>query len=132
MVAFFALFLSAGLYIPFGEELMHFFHLAVFSKAGSAGETFHTTGGTIPPVEGGLNVPLPKTTPHTRLSEQLFSFAFVLQLAPLVAESIIPFALRWYARRGKEKKPSEDGKDDEVVERVAFEASLPEHNVFGV
>ncbi len=141
---------------------MHFFHLAVFSSSSSSNATspghdeiLRTGGGIVSSSssssssssfdEGIINVmmTLPKTMPYTRLSEQLFSFAFVLQVAPLVAELIIPFALRWYARRKdtsgkkKTKKISKGGsrlKDDEevVVERIALEASLPEYNVFGV
>ncbi|KAF8333092.1 calcium-activated chloride channel-domain-containing protein [Cantharellus anzutake] len=93
-------------------------------------EAIHAAEGMTSPAKG-LNAILPKTTPHTRLSEQLFSFTFVLQLAPLVAELLIPLALRWYSRRKNgPKRILDGGKGPAVVERIAFEASLPERNIF--
>ena len=123
MVAFYALILSAGIYIPFGDELMHFFHL--FYNGHSA--------------DLSGNASIPQTTPYTRLQEQLFSFTFVLQLAPLLAELAIPLALRWLKKTkasSPTRGPSSSGGEgehaaNEFLARISDEEALPEHRFFG-
>lgn len=86
---------------------------------------------------------VPSTTPKTRLGEQMFSFTLVLQLVPLAAEIIVPFAIRyvteWFASRSGESTPATiqerskkvNSEEKQLVETVLYEASLPPHRFFG-
>lgn len=133
MVAFYALVLSAGVYAPFGEELMSFFHITLF----------HHENETVNPDAWFRSPGTPPTTmPHTRLGEQMFSFTLVLQLFPLIAEIVAPFAIRfalrfvkeWREGKKVEKSTStvEVGSERKLIDNVLFEAGLPEHDFFSM
>lgn len=95
----------------------------------------------------------PRTTPHTRLSDQMFSFTLVLQLIPLIVEIGAPFAVKFVKAKlseRKEKEAEKNGKGGDgraprekdfvvqggdesapMVKKVLDEAALPEHRFFG-
>ncbi|KAF8310365.1 hypothetical protein DL93DRAFT_1649104 [Clavulina sp. PMI_390] len=135
-VAFYALILSAGVYIPFGDELMSFFHLAIFPSSGS--EEKATTSYL---TAWWKSIPAPPpTTPATRLSEQMFSFTLVLQLIPLLMEILVPFVIRFVTAKLAEMNSKKDtsvvvksegnSANAELVDRVVYEAGLPTHRFF--
>jgi len=150
IVAFYALILSAGVYIPFGDELMTFFHLSLFEQSppeqgggpGSTPESSFLSGNW----RRSVHQP-PATTPKTRLAEQMFSFTLVLQLFPIALETLVPFVVRFATTRSANggranasktrqsiqgsEKASLAGKEDELVDRVTLESSLPSHRFFG-
>lgn len=147
IVAFYALILSAVIYIPYGDELMSFLHLTLFQQpspphaadAGSAPRPSLVSGTWRRSVNR-----LPPTTPKTRLAEQMFSFTLVLQLFPIILEILMPFVVRFAAthlmKRGStgarhivqgDKKGGSASTEDELVDTVVFESSLPPHRFFG-
>lgn len=146
-VAFYALVLSAGVYIPYGNELMKFFHLTLFEQPSSEHDTKHSgSAGSPLPINSwrrSVHEP-PPTTPKTRLAEQMFSLTLVLQLFPIALEVLLPFVIRFFnTRLGKSSRPgasrsahtgseaTSGGKEDELVGRAVFESSLPSHRFFG-
>jgi anoctamin-10 len=147
IVAFYALILSAVVYIPYGDELMAFFHLTLFQQPPPPHDGNASEPSRVPGTWRRSVSQLPSTTPKTRLAEQMFSFTLVLQLFPIALEILMPFVVRFVTTRltknssadapqtkriirGGEKESSAS-KEDELVDTVVFESSLPPHRFFG-
>jgi hypothetical protein len=142
IVAFYALILSAFVYIPFGEELMTFFHMMLFETRSSASSTGGRTRiDTIKSWRLAVN-DVPRTTPRTRLADQMFSFTLILQVFPLLMEILLPFVVRFIntklatptsgaAGDARNRNAVAKGAEDEaLISTVLTEASLPGHRLY--
>lgn len=116
MVSFFGLILTAGIYLPFGHDVMTTISPSFTTRA--------ETRTTFP------------TLNERRLRDQLFEFLVPLQISPLVGELVAPFAIRWVGRKWSgpsrydsiSKAPEKDINEEsekEFIGGVAHELTLP-------
>lgn len=117
VVAYMALFLTAYMYVPFGELLMDYFSRTLFGRQVPGRSPEQTGLGPTTPVKQRTGVKTKK------LAELLFTYTVVNQISNTFTETILPYLKGYYKEWKKQREEQKEQGQGSAGEKTAVSSS---------